>query len=1030
MASSLGRHELISPFLKVDSRSETLNAALRGAVLGNHCITAKALVDAGADGNGPLEALWGGSRHTPTLLHLSVARGYLNPHSFLTRVLLQAPVSQGVVVDVHALEQPSDCEPLTGMTEMMVAAFMGDLDALGVFVTTGGDVEAMNGRGETVEAMLQTLFHLSLEQATGDAAKHQRTLTLSLSQSTNGQNHRHHSAKQNKDHHQLSRRVMGSVIAATPPKTDKDNATNRTIQTHTHLLRWLKSLDAGELYGDQLELLSALLCRRFCVQPTGVEVGPECTLNIPIPQLITLFGTIRYLVQHKRRSQQSSADQRELHGAAAANDPQNITQLVQEKNVDVNCVDYDGHTPLMVATIFGSHQAVETLLKLKADCSLKAGDTHMTALLLAAENGHQKIVANMIQTWENSSELQERLAQSNEHGDTAAHLATVGGHSKVMRVLMEAKACVSTANAFGETPLHLAAEYGSTEIAKMLVQGEEAVPMESQTSKGKTSLHLSVQSGHVDITKLLIDTKANVNTVSHSWRSPLMDACSLCNQECVKMLLENGAEALGVVTADASTGLARRKWSEAAHAIFLGDFDLLSATLHLTGARGMADDPDANSMITTLHAPLTSVAHALDCRKTVGRVRPGVRDALEIFNASVDADGDNNATKTLSHEVFGTVLRRFCGRAYRTKQKGVDVFPRLLYCELSWLDPNHTGGITFESFRRWWARLQIRKRVLQEATRRINEPALFAAVSDGDAERCRQLVESQATNVNCQNLYGLSPLLLALQQRWLLGTFTFIELKADVNMRYPPNTAGNVGGETALVSAARMGGLKLTRLLLKAGATQGVTKSPGESALAAALKAKHYEVARLLVKTGDCPVNEIVKFENGSWKPPLHCAMADSQFRLVRRLIAAKADVNAVDNNGSTALFSFLCCAEQMTSDYIRCVRSLVKAGADINLAPTRSDGLQMSPMMLATYRDQSEMVAALLSSDEGPWGKDFNVRAAHTASFSGSMSIAKAILLHAPSMKKSCVKNVVMPLGQEMLFSIQNLALWKTITW
>ena len=602
-ASSLDRHELLEPFMKTDTRLETLNAALRAAVAGNHCITAKILIDAGADGNGPLDARWGGSKYTPTLLHLSVAKGFLNPHSFLTRVLLQAPVSQGVVVDVHALQQPTECQSLTGMTEMMVAAFMGDLAALSVFSTTGGDVEAMNGRGETVEVMLRKMFRLSLKQAAGDAAKHQRALASSLSPNTHGRGReRQDSTKRNKEHQQLSRRVLGSVIATAPPKAHKGTA-NREIQTHAHLLTWLKSLDAGELYGDDLELLAALLCRRFVFYSPGSEAGVDCTLRIPTPQLITLFGTMRYLVQHKRRSQQSSEDQRQLHAAAAANIPQDITRLVQEQHVDVNCLNEDGHTPLMVATIFGSQQAVQMLLELKADCSYTAGDTNVTALLLAAEHGHQKIVANMIQNWQKSSVCQERLAQPNQQGDTAAHVASVAGHRGVIEVLMGAKASVSSPNAFGETPLHLAAEYGCTEIAKMLLQGQDDVPLDTETTKGKTPLHLAVHSGNADIAELLLHVKANANTVSHSWRSPLMDACSQCNRECVKILLENGAEATGVVTSDLSTGLARRKWSEAAHAIFLGDFDLLCTALHMSGARGIPDDTVANTMVQTLHAP-------------------------------------------------------------------------------------------------------------------------------------------------------------------------------------------------------------------------------------------------------------------------------------------------------------------------------------------------------------------------------------------------------------------------------------------
>ena len=79
--------------------------------------------------------------------------------------------------------------------------------------------------------------------------------------------------------------------------------------------------------------------------------------------------------------------------------------------------------------------------------------------------------------------------------------ATSGGHTRVMKLLLDAGADSNKANDVGSTPLHWAASNGQTGAVKLLIVNG-ADPGKAN-NRGKTPLMFAADYGHTDLAELL-----------------------------------------------------------------------------------------------------------------------------------------------------------------------------------------------------------------------------------------------------------------------------------------------------------------------------------------------------------------------------------------------------------------------------------------------------------------------------------------------------------------------------------------------
>lgn len=150
--------------------------------------------------------------------------------------------------------------------------------------------------------------------------------------------------------------------------------------------------------------------------------------------------------------------------AIKLDDVAGVTEGLQ-RGLDVNFVDVDGNSLLMLAARDGSTRASAILINAGAKTYLR-----------------------------------------NAYGDDALMLATFSGYGAVVDLLLAKHASVG-ANMRGWTPLHYAAYAGHLPlITKFLALGAK---VNSQTDNGLSPLMLAAKNGHIDVVRALLASKAD-----------------------------------------------------------------------------------------------------------------------------------------------------------------------------------------------------------------------------------------------------------------------------------------------------------------------------------------------------------------------------------------------------------------------------------------------------------------------------------------------------------------------------------------
>lgn len=147
------------------------------------------------------------------------------------------------------------------------------------------------------------------------------------------------------------------------------------------------------------------------------------------------------------------------------------------------------------------------------------------------------------------------------HGEvTVFHRAAEHGHNDILQVLLDrdestTKSLINARdilNMSGMTALHMAANVGHANCVRTLLNAgaDVAATTTDRPHSKATALHLAVTQNHHEVASALLsyDTFIIDNRDGHGWM-PLHVACYHSNRECIKLLLDAGAD-LSVVTKD------------------------------------------------------------------------------------------------------------------------------------------------------------------------------------------------------------------------------------------------------------------------------------------------------------------------------------------------------------------------------------------------------------------------------------------------------------------------------------------------
>ncbi|XP_066532025.1 transient receptor potential cation channel, subfamily N, member 1 [Hoplias malabaricus] len=186
-----------------------------------------------------------------------------------------------------------------------------------------------------------------------------------------------------------------------------------------------------------------------------------------------------------------------LHLSAQNGSARLVRLLVEAHQACVQALSLSKQTPLHVAAISGQLDVCSSLLNLRADVT--ATDIHgQSPLHLAAENDHSEVVKLFLK------HRPELAMLANVEGATCTHIAAAKGSVAVIRELLHfSHGGLTTLHnkANGSCPLHLAAAGGHTEVVKVLLEAGASATEED--SEGMTAVHLVARSGHTHLLDVL-----------------------------------------------------------------------------------------------------------------------------------------------------------------------------------------------------------------------------------------------------------------------------------------------------------------------------------------------------------------------------------------------------------------------------------------------------------------------------------------------------------------------------------------------
>jgi ankyrin repeat protein len=269
-------------------------------------------------------------------------------------------------------------------------------------------------------------------------------------------------------------------------------------------------------------------------------------------------------------------------------------------------------------------------------------------------------------------------------------------------------------------------------------------------------------------------------------------------------------------------------------------------------------------------------------------------------------------------------------------------------------------------------------------TQSAKDEAFIRAVNGKNYSAMQDALDGGA-NINVQNVRGITPLHAAVMARnmalvdWLakrganpclknlagdsaLHDAAKIEdvdfLGALLGAKGVDVNVANSLGSTPLMEAASAGRLQNVKALMKHKADPGLKSTQGASALLIAAGRQQHEMVSVLLAHGANPndsnsygVSALISAAGGGGEEAAHEASA----KTMKVLIAAGADIDMKARSGNSPL------AEAAQYQNRRGMMVLLNLGADPNVHTTAGVNGELTPLMIAAYKHDLELVELLI---------------------------------------------------------------------
>ncbi|CAC5415484.1 unnamed protein product [Mytilus coruscus] len=219
----------------------------------------------------------------------------------------------------------------------------------------------------------------------------------------------------------------------------------------------------------------------------------------------------------------------------------NIAEYLIENGADISACDMDGCSSLHMACASGKKEIVELLLKKKKDEMFKSDNLGQSPIIIASLQGETEVVESLL-LFDNKQYLQKQVHETDKKGFTPFLAACVNAHVETARFLIANGSYILHSDNDGRTALFIACEKGHTKIVEILmIKGNKNIIDKSDWHK-KTPLYIACAEKRTKIVETLIKYGAEINNRDEDKKTPLYVACERGNYDIVKLLLDNKAD--------------------------------------------------------------------------------------------------------------------------------------------------------------------------------------------------------------------------------------------------------------------------------------------------------------------------------------------------------------------------------------------------------------------------------------------------------------------------------------------------------
>ena len=652
--------------------------------------------------------------------------------------------------------------------------------------------------------------------------------------------------------------------------------------------------------------------------------------------------------------------------------------------------DNPGYTPLMLAAGMGRLQAFQVLLQNGGELE-KGNEITWLPLHSAAKGGHTEVVKFLLE--HDGNVLAETV-----HGTSALHLAT---SLELVMILVEHGANIQASDMYGRTPLHVAAEKGQTDTINYLLNRDADI--NARDKSGLSALYCALKGGHVTTAKFLIDKgsesllSSDPNLLGFYEADLLQSSAREGLTATVEFLLSSG------VSADAIHSKSDSLLTPLEEAACAGHCDVVRLLLdhgaNINGNVASREERlrkrqmESNSWedrhywgnICPLYAALRArqgeVAKLLiESGANISTLNSGTFRPLSDLAAKY---GLFDVLKLLDHNKLDVIedFRLKSGDTILTSavcRMDFELVSRLLRNGLDVNTKNEDGNSSLHLLLKTHKQTSVEMfKLLLSFGADINalnnrfESPLLCAI-DCKEEKIISLLLELDCAVNTEAPLGESPLSLAVIEDQYKLTEALLRFGADVNQKCGRDE------HTALHAAVCSFNNKLAQFLVQHGADVEAKDVLGETPLFKA-SATSNELVEFFLKCGSS-----ANTKNKFGETPLMKAIDDSQASIVRTLLEHGASVNATDQHGICPLL------HRLRSSDVEICELLLQYGCDVNIPDENGETplhqLTWGPDIMKMFLDQGARVGAL----------DRESRTSlHAASYQGDPSSIELLIHH-----------------------------------